>query len=318
MIRPLLALLPALMLAGCFSQPPAPSVDRTPTAQSRAPAAPAAANGAGTAGGPGHYTIRKGDTLYRIALDHGQDYRDIATWNGLANPDSIKEGQVLRVAPPGAAEPAASGAVVTKPIATGSAIEARPLEKGASTATVSAINDGVKREPKVNKEPYSAEALARLSAPADSAPRPAEAKPEPKPEPKPEAVPTPVSAGPDDIAWAWPSAGKVVASYSESTNKGLDIGGKPGDPVFAAGDGRVVYAGSGLRGYGQLVIVKHNNSFLSAYAHNQKILVKEKQEVTRGQKIAEMGDTDSDKVKLHFEIRRQGKPIDPLIYLPKR
>jgi len=301
------------MLAGCFSQPPAPSVDRAPTAQSKAPAPPAAAP---SSGGSGHYTVKKGDTLYRIALEHGQDYRDIAGWNNLTNPDSIKEGQVLRVAPPGAAE-AGGGAVVAKPIATGSAVEARPLDKNGVHAT--AANDGVKREPKVNKEPYSVEAHARLSGAADTAPRPPEAKAEqPKPEPKPEAAPMPVSTSPDDIAWAWPSAGKVLASYSENTNKGLDISGKAGDPVFAAGDGKVVYAGSGLRGYGQLVIVKHNNSFLSAYAHNQKILVKEKQEVTRGQKIAEMGDTDSDKIKLHFEIRRQGKPIDPLIYLPKR
>lgn len=312
MIRSLLALFPAFLLAGCFSQPPAPSVDRSTAIQSKASSAPQA-----PVAGPGYYTIRKGDTLYRIALEHGQDYRDISGWNNLSNPDSIKEGQVLRVAPPGGSDTAGSGAVVTKPISTGSAVEARPLDKGVAVATAPAVNDGVKREPKVNKEPYSAEAHARLSG-ADAASRPAEGKVEPKPEPKPEAAPVPVAASPDDIAWAWPSAGKVLANYSESSNKGLDIGGKAGDPVFAAGDGRVVYAGSGLRGYGQLVIVKHNNSFLSAYAHNQKILVKEKQEVTRGQKIAEMGDTDSDKVKLHFEIRRQGKPIDPLIYLPKR
>lgn len=313
MTRLLAALLPALMLAGCLSQPPAPSVDRTPTALSKAPSPAAAAPGAGE---PGYYTVKKGDTLYRIALEHGQDYRDIAGWNNLTNPGSIKEGQVLRVAPPGAAE-AANGAVVAKPIATGSTVEARPLDKAAVPAA--AANDGVKHEPKVNKEPYSAEAHARLSGAVETAPHPPETKVEPpKPEPKPEAAPVLVSTGPDDIAWAWPSAGKVLASYSEATNKGLDISGKAGDPVLAAGDGKVVYAGSGLRGYGQLVIVKHNNSFLSAYAHNQKILVKEKQDVTRGQKIAEMGDTDTDKVKLHFEIRRQGKPIDPLTYLPKR
>jgi lipoprotein NlpD len=110
----------------------------------------------------------------------------------------------------------------------------------------------------------------------------------------------------------------VVAPYSEAGNKGLDFGGRVGDPVLAAGDGKVVYAGAGLRGYGELVIVKHNATFLSAYAHNRRILVKEGQQVTRGQKIAEMGNTDSDAVKLHFEIRKQGKPIDPLLYLPKR
>ena len=116
----------------------------------------------------------------------------------------------------------------------------------------------------------------------------------------------------------WPVAGKVVAPFSESGNKGLDFAGRAGDPVFAAGEGKVVYAGAGLRGYGELVIVKHNAVFLSAYAHNRKILVKEGQQVTRGQKIAEMGSTDTDSVKLHFEIRKQGKPVDPAPYLPKR
>lgn len=309
MTRLLIALSTALMLAGCFTQPPAPAVDRTPTAHSKALTTPASVP-APVSGGAGYYTVKKGDTLYRIALEHGQEYRDIAGWNNLTNPDSIKEGQVLRVAPPGAAEPA-NGPVVTKPIAAASVVEARPLDKSPAAVT----NDAVKREPKVNKEPYSAEAYARLGGNGEAA-RPPEAKPEPKPEPKPEAASA--SGGPDDIPWTWPSAGKVLASYSESANKGVDIGGKAGDPVFAASDGRVIYAGSALRGYGQLLIIKHSNSFQSVYAHNQKLLVKEKQDVTRGQKVAEMGDTDTDKVKLHFEIRRQGKPIDPLIYLPKR
>ena len=139
----------------------------------------------------------------------------------------------------------------------------------------------------------------------------AEAKPEPKPA---EAVPA--VAG--DVSWAWPSGGKVLAGFAEGTNKGVDISGKMGDPVLAAGDGKVVYSGSGLRGYGKLVIIKHDATFLSAYAHNNNILVKEGQSVSRGQKIAEMGNSDTDQVKLHFEIRRQGKPVDPLQYLPKR
>jgi len=110
----------------------------------------------------------------------------------------------------------------------------------------------------------------------------------------------------------------VVAGFDEQRNKGIDIAGKPGDPVLASADGRVVYAGAGLRGYGNLIILKHNNTFLSAYAHNQVLLVKEDQTVRKGQKIAEMGSTDSDRVKLHFEIRRQGKPVDPARYLPPR
>ena len=122
----------------------------------------------------------------------------------------------------------------------------------------------------------------------------------------------------DDIAWIWPAQGKLIAGFDEVKNKGFDIDGKAGDPIIAAGDGRVVYAGAGLRGYGNLVILKHNNTFLTAYAHNQTLLVKEDQSVKKGQKIAEMGNSDADRVKLHFEIRRQGKPVDPARYLPAR
>ena len=126
------------------------------------------------------------------------------------------------------------------------------------------------------------------------------------------------SAGEDDVAFIWPSSGALLAGFDEARNKGYDISGKAGDPVVAAADGRVVYAGAGLRGYGNLIILKHNNTFLTAYAHNQALLVKEDQAVRKGQKIAEMGSTDADRVKLHFEIRRQGKPVDPVRYLPSR
>ena len=122
----------------------------------------------------------------------------------------------------------------------------------------------------------------------------------------------------DDIAWAWPAGGSVVKPFDDAHSKGLAIAGKSGDPVLAAADGRVVYAGSGLRGYGNLVIVKHNATYLTAYAHNQTLLVKEDQNVRRGQKIAEMGSTDADRVQLHFEIRKQGKPVDPAKLLPQR
>jgi lipoprotein NlpD len=135
----------------------------------------------------------------------------------------------------------------------------------------------------------------------------------------PQATPVVASKSADDLNWIWPTtAVNVMAGFDEAKNKGLDLGGKLGDAVLAAADGRVVYAGSGLRGYGNLIIIKHNETFLSAYAHNQSLLVKEEQTVTKGQKIAEMGQSDSDKVKLHFEIRRQGKPVDPAQYLPKR
>lgn len=328
MIRLIAPLISALVLAGCMSQPPAPIVDRSSSAQARA-SAPAAPSG------PGYYTVKRGDTLYRIALEHGQDYKDVAAWNNITNPGSIREGQVLRVAPPGATPTAAAGgAVVAQPVATTSVVETQSLDAPgkAAAAPVAASSapapEGLKREPRGGKEPYSDEAYARLNqgvetpkpAPVAVDPKkeaktetPPEAKPEPKSEHKPEAA-----AGPDDVAWQWPSSGKVTNGYSDAGNKGLDFGGKAGDPVLAAADGKVVYAGAGLRGYGELVIVKHNATFLSAYAHNRKILVKEGQQVTRGQKIAEMGNTDSDSVKLHFEIRKQGKPIDPALYLPKR
>ena len=325
MIRVFAPLVSAMLLAGCMSQPPAPTVDRS-SGQMRPSAA-------ATPSGPGYYTVKRGDTLYRIALEHGQDYKDVAAWNNITNAGSIREGQVLRVAPPGAATAVAGGAVVAQPVVTAPVVETQSLDAPSKVVTTpapptaSTSSDGLKREPRGGKEPYSDEAHARLNRSGETAPKTTLAavdlKPEPKTEPPPEAKPEPkaepaTATGPDDVAWQWPSSGKVMSPYSDSGNKGLDFGGKSGDPVQAAADGKVVYAGAGLRGYGELVIVKHNATFLSAYAHNRKILVKEGQQVTRGQKIAEMGSTDSDSVKLHFEIRKQGKPTDPSLYLPKR
>lgn len=220
------------------------------------------------AGKPGYYSVKQGDTLIRIGLDNGQNWRDIARWNQLDRPSQIEIGQVLRVVPPSAATVASgSSGVVTMPV------------------------------------PSPATTASSVPAPSTSTP----------------TAPAAAKAGVDDITWIWPTtAGVLTAAFDDSKNKGLDIGGKLGDSVFAAANGRVVYAGSGLRGYGNLVIIKHNETFLSAYAHNQTLLVKEDQTVTQGQKIAEMGQSDSDKVKLHFEIRRQGKPVDPAQYLPKR
>jgi lipoprotein NlpD len=129
---------------------------------------------------------------------------------------------------------------------------------------------------------------------------------------------TPNVSADENLVFAWPHPGQVLTNFDEAKNKGLDFGGKAGDPVLAAADGKVVYAGSGLRGYGNLVILKHNNTYLSAYAHNQTLLVKEDQAVHKGQRIAEMGSSDADRVKLHFEIRKQGKPVDPAKLLPAR
>ena len=248
--------------------------------------------GAENAGKPGYYTVKPGDTLIRIGLETGQGWKDIARWNNLENPNLIEVGQVLRVtstvpAPPSAAAAAvaADTGVVTRPVASSSIAPA----SAASAASAP-------------KAPVSAPAS---TASAASAPAAAPAA-------------SPAAAGDEDVAFIWPASGALLAGFDEVRNKGYDIAGKAGDPVLAAADGRVVYAGAGLRGYGNLIILKHNNTFLTAYAHNQALLVKEDQTVRRGQKIAEMGNTDTDRVKLHFEIRRQGKPVDPARYLAAR
>jgi lipoprotein NlpD len=157
--------------------------------------------------------------------------------------------------------------------------------------------------------------IAPMPAKAASAPATPASSPAPTP---PVAVPAGTASGDDDMGWIWPSNGSVLTGFDEVKNKGLDIGGAAGDPVLASADGKVVYAGEGLRGYGKLIILKHNNTYLTAYAHNQALLVKEDQTVKKGQKIAEMGSSDADRVKLHFEVRRQGKPVDPAKYLPSK
>jgi lipoprotein NlpD len=275
------------LLAGCASpaRAPAPVEDRAARSQPVPGTVPVAVEpakalpGAENAGKPGYYTVRPGDTLIRISLDSGQNWRDIARWNNIDNPNLIEVGQVLRVIPPAGA---AAEVAVAKPVTPGSAVPS-----------------------------------ATPPAPAASVPRGSTAAPMAS---LPPVTATPVPAGEEDVPWGWPTPGNaiVVASFDEQKNKGLDIAGKPGDPVLASADGRVVYAGAGLRGYGNLIILKHNNTYLSAYAHNQALLVKEDQTVRKGQKIAEMGSSDADRVKLHFEIRRQGRPVDPTRYLPPR
>jgi lipoprotein NlpD len=278
--------LAGLLVVGCAAPNRAPVEDRTRTApvavapSASAPAGAASAPaGADNAGKPGYYTIRPGDTMIRIGLEHGQSWRDIARWNGIENPNLIEVGQVLRVVPPGVDPTTAAARGVLPP----TRVEARPL--GASAPAVAA-----------SAPPPAA------AAPAPAAPAPAPGAREPD----------------DDIAWQWPASGPVATGFDEARSKGLAITGRAGDPVLAAADGRVVYAGSGLRGYGNLVIVKHNATYLTAYAHNRTLLVKEDQSVRRGQKIAEMGSSDAERVQLHFEIRKQGKPVDPARLLPPR
>jgi lipoprotein NlpD len=304
MSRPLIIFILSI-LAGCASQAPAPVSDRS-SGGAAAPVAPEVR--------PGHYAVKKGDTLYRIALDHGQDYKDVVAWNNLENPNRIEVGQQLRMVPP-----EGTPVAVTKPVTASAPVEVKPV----ATATVapaptSSSTTTLKRDPKGGKLPYSEENLASLRA-ADGVPA-APAAVAPAVETRPADKPG-VPASEDGIDWAWPASGNLLAGFTESgttPNKGLDISGKPGESVLAAANGKVVYVGSGLRGYGNLVIVRHSAAFLSAYAHNSKILVKEGAPVTKGQKIAEIGSSDADQTKLHFEIRRQGKPVDPAKYLPPR
>lgn len=256
--------------------PTAAAAATAPAAAASAPDATKPLPGAENAGKAGYYTVKPGDTLIRIGLENGQNWKDLVKWNNLENPNIIEVGQTLRVVPPGVDPNAAA----TKPVTTAK-VETKPLDaKGAPIAASGA----------------AATAPATVSTATAPAPR----------------------DGDDDVNWAWPSSGPVVGGFEEGKVKGLQIGGKAGDPVLAAADGRVVYAGAGLRGYGNLVIIKHNNTYLTAYAHNQTLLVKDDQAVRKGQKIAEMGSTDADSVRLHFEIRRQGKPIDPAKLLPPR
>ncbi len=300
-----------VLLSACSSQPlrPAPVEDRNApathkNAAERTPAVPpakvglagpaasepsappqptATVPGAENVGKPGYYTVKQGDTLARIGLEAGQNYRDIARWNNLENPNRIETGQVLRIIPPGASEES----VVSRPVAA-SKISAMPLPSAGKPAQAASAPGA---------------AVASPAAPASA----------------PAVMATPATVIEDDVSFIWPVRGDIVTTFDEAKNrKGLDIGGVAGTPILAAAEGRVVYAGSGLRGYGNLIIVKHNATYLTAYAHNQTLLVKEEQLIKQGQKIAEMGNSDADQVKLHFEVRKMGKPVDPAKYLPIR
>lgn len=341
-------------LAGCAGSTPgqAPIVDRK---GSRAPSV--AAPGPSSAPlESGFHQVQRGDSLYSIARQYAQDPKNIIIWNQLENPNSIAPGQRVRVAPPTAAGAPSNAAAVAevRPVTPPIAVESRPLggEPGSPAAASpasapsaspalpalpsAAPAGAIKQEPRGGKQPYSEQAWAKARAgddkpagavapptgagearhaakPEDAKPAAADAKPNGKPDAKPESPPANGA-----LDWSWPTGGKVVAGFNDSTSKGIDINGKLGEPVLAAAPGKVLYAGQDLRGYGKLVVVKHSNQYLSVYAHNSEILVKEGQSVSRGQKIAELGKSDAQEPKLHFEIRKQGKPVDPLQYLPAR
>lgn len=271
------------LLAGCASTVTAPMRD-SGSAQPPAAVIPAE---------PGIHYVRPGDTLLGIARQYGVTLPELVRWNALVNPDQIQVGQAIRIAAPGTA----MGAIASPAPPAGGAV-AMPVP--VPGATVQAPVAPVKTAPVGGSEPYSDTTLAHA---APSAELPAATPPAPA-----------AAAG----QWQWPAGGGLIAGYNEATNKGVDIGGSVGDPVFAAADGKVVYAGSGLRGYGKLIVIKHNQEYNSVYAHNDKLLVKEEDQVRQGQKIAELGNSEADRPKLHFEIRRQGKAVDPMRYLPAR
>lgn len=256
-----LAISTVVFQSGCATRSaPAPVVDRS--------------GGKGASLEPvqaGFYRIKRGDTLLRIALDHGQSHRDIAEWNNIADMNQIEVDQVIRVVPPRSANAMTSKVEVKQ-------------EKPSAAKDVVKPSDKMKEEKLAKNE-------AKVEKSNDV-------------------------ASDSGIKLSWPSKGNVVDRFDEGKNKGIDISGKSGDPIQAAADGKVVYAGNSLRGYGNLVIVKHDNTYLTAYAHNKTLLVKEGDSVKKAQKIAEMGNTDADQVKLHFEVRKHGKPVDPMSYLP--
>jgi lipoprotein NlpD len=308
-------------LAGCAApKGKAPVESRpigAPSATPSAPAQTAAKKPAASASAPqaavtadqepapaGFYRVKRGDTLISIALEHGVDWRELAASNDISNPNIIEVGRLLRILPSRPIAPAPSVAAVP-------AASADPAGAGVSGSGGSGVPG-----PQAAAVPAAGPVQVRpiesspASGPGGSA--------SPPPEIASVAPAAPASAASAGMQWAWPANGQVITGFTEGGSKGVAIAGAPGEAIFAAESGRVIYSGNGLRGYGNLVIVKHDQDFTTAYAHNRAILVKEGQMVRRGQKIAELGMSDADRPMLHFEVRRSGKPVDPLGFLPSR
>ena len=270
---------PAAGLVGCTSSALAPVASIAGPQQSRDPSPPMAAE---------RHVVERGETLYAIAWRYGIDYRQLARWNRILEPFTIFPGEVLLVRDPGD---------VGTDTATGQAARRSPAPAASRKAA----------------KPDEHSAVARARAPSNRA----KAAP-PAPRVAPRARPAPSPGGTAKVLhWRWPARGKVVGKFGRSGRKGIDIAGQPGAAVGAAAAGKVVYSGSGLIGYGRLIILKHDARYLSAYAHNQEILVREGDVVAVGQKIATMGRSGADRIKLHFEIRRDGKPVNPLRFLSR-
>lgn len=289
-----------------------------------------------------YYIVQKGDTLHSIGMTHGIDVQKLAEWNSISDPRSLRVGQRLSLYIPKAGTQPTLYALTDQPIqSTPESVPpsniAMSPENAASNTSVTVHHDNIKRIPRAIKLPYSEQNVAQLKRPdaqiaavmptaatsgaAVSSNTPGLTTPPVEKNTRIMAAP-PLDAQKNErnthnfsTDWIWPANGKILSTFSKNS-KGVKISGRSGEAVLASASGAVVYSGNGLRGYGNLIIIKHNDTYLSAYAHNSRILVKEGDSVTKGQKIAEMGNTDSDTVQLHFEIRKNGKPVDPLIYLP--
>ncbi|UFH67982.1 murein hydrolase activator NlpD [Morganella morganii] len=257
------------------------------------------------------YTVQRGDTLFYIAYISGSDFRELAAQNNIPEPYSLNEGQVIRLSNGGnTVVPVSSGTQVAtnKNTPQNRVVDSQPTNaysesSGAKPAGGKMLSSQVTAQAKANNgtAATTAATTAAVTAPATTT-----------------SAPVAVNSG--SFKWGWPAEGKVISNYTGPTsgNRGIDIGGTRGQPVFASAPGKVVYTGNALRGYGNLVIIKHNDDFLTAYAHNDSILVKDQQDVAAGQKIATMGSSGTTSVRLHFEIRYKGKSVNPLQYLPQR
>lgn len=313
----LAALVLSALVTGCASRSPAPVDDRRPSPGQGKPPAAKGVPATPQAARADTYVVKRGDTLYSIALEHGADFRELSRWNKIEDPSKIRVGQELRVRAP--EEPAAAQVGAAR---VARDIESRPLVSGtaaapAASSTAAAAQGGMKTFPKALRMPYSEQNLALLARGEARPEVKAEAKPEIRPEPaRPVAAVAAAERPADAIDFIWPAKGRVLAGFSEPRSKGVDIEGKLGDPVVAAAPGRVIYVGSGIPGLGKFIVVRHENGFNTVYAHNRENLVKMDQNISRGQKIAEVGNTDADTPKLHFQIRKLGTPLDPQKYLP--
>ncbi|MXS85265.1 LysM peptidoglycan-binding domain-containing protein [Nitrosomonas sp. HPC101] len=266
------------------------------------------------------YIVQSGDTLYSIALRHGLDVNHLAEMNRITDPRELRVGQELYLQPLAAPGLAAQQESLPSQPALFS-ISQPEVMGGAEYQLPDVSEDGgkasesFKTEPKGVLLPYSNSARDQLNNQSRIMPDQKLAEKNSDSYQASRTESTSINVNKSGINWGWPTNGKIISRFSEKS-KGVGISGSLKQPVLASASGTVVYSGNGLRGYGNLIIIKHNDSYLSAYGHNSKIFVHEGESVSKGQKIAEMGNADSGVIKLHFEIREKGKPVDPLGYLP--